>query len=88
MTGETEDGLSAWEIPKYAGGKIIEITGDVISIGSDGEPLLDVTTIKFVKVLENPNEIRNKGIEKFKQKYNWTSNQLEQAMRGGYKLNR
>ena len=88
MTGETEDGLSAWEIPKYAGGKIIEITGDVISIGSDGEPLLDVTTIKFVKVLENPNEIRNKGIEKFKQKYNWTSSQFEQAMRGGYKLNR
>ena len=88
MTGETEDGLSAWEIPKYAGGKIIEITGDVISIGSDGEPLLDVTTIKFVKVIENPNEIRNKGIEKFKQKYNWTSNQFEQAMRGGYKLNR
>ena len=88
MTGETEDGLSAWEIPKYAGGKIIEITGDVISIGSDGEPLLDITTIKFVKVLENPNEIRNKGIEKFKKKYNWTSNQFEQAMRGGYKLNR
>ena len=88
MTGETEDGLSVWEIPKYAGGKIIEITGDVISIGSDGEPLLDVSTIKFVKVIENPNEIRNKGIEKFKQKYNWTSNQFEQAMRGGYKLNR
>ena len=88
MTGETEDGLSAWEIPKYAGGKLIEITGDVVGIGSDGEPLLDVSTVKFVKIVENPNELRKKGIDAFKRKYNWTSTQFDQAMRGGYKLNR
>lgn len=88
MTGEKEDGLSAWEIPKYAGGKLIEITGDVVGIGSDGEPLLDVSTVKFVKIVENPNELRKKGIDAFKRKYNWTSTQFDQAMRGGYKLNR
>ena len=88
MTGEMEDGLSVWEIPKYAGGKIVELTGDVISIGSDGEPLLDVSTVKFVRVVDNDKEMRDIGIEKFKKQYNWTDEQYNQAMRGGYKLNR
>lgn len=88
MTGEMEDGLSVWEIPKYGGGKIVELTGDVISIGSDGEPLLDVSTVKFVRVVDNEKEMRDIGIEKFKKRYNWTDEQYNQAMRGGYKLNR
>ena len=88
MTGEMEDGLSVWEIPKYGGGKIVELTGDVISIGSDGEPLLDVSTVKFVRVVDNEKEMRDIGIEKFKKQYNWTDEQYNQAMRGGYKLNR
>ena len=88
MTGEMEDGLSVWEIPKYGGGKIVELTGDVISIGSDGEPLLDVSTVKFVRVVDNEKEMRDIGIEKFKKQYNWTDEQYNQAMHGGYKLNR
>ena len=88
MTGEMEDGLSVWEIPKYGGGKIVELTGDVISIGSDGEPLLDISTVKFVRVVDNSKEMRDIGIEKFKKQYNWTDEQYNQAMRGGYKLNR
>ena len=88
MTGEMEDGLSVWEIPKYGGGKIVELTGDVISIGSDGEPLLDVSTVKFVRVVDNDKEMRDIGIEKFKKQYNWTDEQYNQAMQGGYKLNR
>ena len=88
MTGELEDGLSVWEIPKYAGGKIVELTGDVISIGSDGEPLLDISTVKFVRVVDDIEEMRRIGIEKFKKKYNWTDEQYNQAMHGGYKLNR
>lgn len=88
MTGEMEDGLSVWEIPKYGGGKIVELTGDVISIGSDGEPLLDVSTVKFVRVVDNEKEMRDIGIEKFKKQYNWTDEQYNQAIRGGYKLNR
>lgn len=88
MTGEMEDGLSVWEIPKYGGGKIVELTGDVISIGSDGEPLLDVSTVKFVRVVDNDKEMRDIGIEKFKKQYNWTDEQYNQAMHGGYKLNR
>lgn len=88
MTGEVEDGLSVWEIPKYAGGKIVELTGDVISIGSDGEPLLDISTVKFVRVVDDIEEMRKIGIEKFKKKYNWTDEQYNQSKRGGYKLNR
>ena len=88
MTGEVEDGLSVWEIPKYAGGKIVELTGDVISIGSDGEPLLDVSTVKFVRVVDDIEEMRKIGIEKFKKKYNWTDEQYNQSKHGGYKLNR
>ena len=88
MTGEVEDGLSVWEIPKYAGGKIVELTGDVISIGSDGEPLLDISTVKFVRVVDDIEEMRKIGIEKFKKKYNWTDEQYNQSKHGGYKLNR
>ena len=88
MTGEVEDGLSVWEIPKYAGGKIVELTGDVISIGSDGEPLLDISTVKFVRVVDDIEDMRKIGIEKFKKKYNWTDEQYNQSKRGGYKLNR
>lgn len=88
MTGEVEDGLSVWEIPKYSGGKIVELTGDVISIGSDGEPLLDISTVKFVRVVDDIEDMRKIGIEKFKKKYNWTDEQYNQSKRGGYKLNR
>ena len=88
MTGEVEDGLSVWEIPKYAGGKIVELTGDVISIGSDGEPLLDISTVKFVRVVDDIEDMRKIGIEKFKKKYNWTDEQYNQSKHGGYKLNR
>ena len=88
MTGEVEDGLSVWEIPKYAGGKIVELTGDAISIGSDGEPLLDISTVKFVRVVDDIEEMRKIGIEKFKKKYNWTDEQYNQSKHGGYKLNR
>ena len=88
MTGEVEDGLSVWEIPKYAGGKIVELTGNVISIGSDGEPLLDISTVKFVRVVDDIEDMRKIGIEKFKKKYNWTDEQYNQSKHGGYKLNR
>ena len=88
LTGEAEDGLSVWEVPKYGGGKLVEVTGDVISTGSDGEPVLDISTIKFVRVVDDAVELRKKGIEAFKKKHKWTDAQIEQALRGGYKLNR
>lgn len=88
LTGEAEDGLSVWEVPKYGGGKLVEVTGEVISTGSDGEPVLDISTIKFVRVVDDAVELRKKGIEAFKKKYKWTDAQIEQALRGGYKLNR
>lgn len=88
LTGETEDGLSVWEFPKYGGGKLVEVTGEVISTGSDGEPVLDISTIKFVRVVDDWLDKRKKGIEKFKKKYKWTDAQIDQALKGGYKLNR
>lgn len=88
LTGETEDGLSVWEVPKYGGGKLVEVTGEVISTGSDGEPVLDISTIKFVRVVDDWLDMRDNGIEKFKKKYKWTDAQIDQALKGGYKLNR
>lgn len=86
-TGEKEDGYSVWEYPKYPG-DLIEVTGEAISIGSDGEPVLDVHTVKFVRVIEDWMEQYQKGKELFKEKYGWSDAQLEQALRGGYQLNR
>ena len=88
FTGETEDGLSVWEVPKYGGGKLVEVTGEVVSTGSDGEPMLDISTIKFVRVVDDWLDMRKKGIEKFKKKYKWTDAQIDQALKGDYKLNR
>lgn len=86
-TGEKEDGYSVWEYPKYPG-DLVEVTGEAISIGSDGEPVLDVHTVKFVRVIEDWMEQYQKGKELFKEKYGWSDAQLEQALRGGYQLNR
>lgn len=86
-TGEKEDGYSVWEYPKYPG-DLVEVTGEAISIGSDGEPVLDVHTVKFVRVIEDWMEQYQKGKELFKKKYGWSDAQLEQALRGGYQLNR
>lgn len=86
-TGEKEDGYSVWEYPKYPG-DLVEVTGEAISIGSDGEPVLDVHTVKFVRVIEDWMEQYHKGKELFKEKYGWSDAQLEQALRGGYQLNR
>lgn len=88
FTGETEDGLSVWEVPKYGGGKLVEVTGEVISTGSDGEPVLDISTIKFVRIVDDWLDMRKNGIAEFKKKYKWTDAQIDQALKGGYKLNR
>lgn len=88
MTGETEDGLSVWEIPKYQTGKIVEVTGTAISTGSDGEPILDVSTVKFVRTVTDLATLREQGKKRFMELYGWTEKQLEQALFGGYELHR
>lgn len=88
MTGETEDGLSVWETPKYQTGKIVEVTGTAISTGSDGEPILDVSTVKFVRTVTDLVTLREQGKKRFMDLYGWTEKQLEQALRGGYELHR
>lgn len=88
MTGETEDGLSVWETPKYQTGTIVEITGKPISTGSDGEPILDVSSVKFVRKVTNLAEMRQKGKDAFKSLYSWTDAQVDQALYGGYELHR
>lgn len=86
MTGESEGGLSVWEIPKYGGGKVAVVTGEVISIGSDGEPVLDVSTVKFKALYKNDKEMREKGIRAFAEKYHWTEEQVRNALDGKIKI--
>lgn len=88
MTGEQEAGLSVWETVKYGGGKVVELTGDVVGLGSDGEPLLDVSTVKFVRVVDDAQKLRIEGEKRFMDIYGWNQSQLQQAKKGGYKLNR
>lgn len=86
FTGEKEDGLSVWETVKYADKHLHKISGEVIGKGSDGEPILDVKSVKMIE--EDVSDIvdkRKQGRELFKKKYNWTDTQIEQALYGGYK---
>ena len=88
MTGEEEAGLSVWETPKYRTGTIIEVTGKPISIGSDGEPILDISSIKFVRKVDDLETMRANGRAAFESLYSWTNAQVDQALRGGYELHR
>lgn len=51
LTGDIEDGLSVSDVDDV--GKYFRhmylITGDEISTGSDGEPILDLDTAKFLR---------------------------------------
>ena len=86
-TGQKEDGLSVWEIPKYARKNMVRVSGEVIGIGTDGEPLLDVKTVKLEPDLKvSVPEARKAGIKKFCEKYDWTLDQVESALRGGFDL--
>lgn len=91
MSGAAEDGLSVWETPKYHGSIVEKLSGEVVGVGADGEPLLDV---KSVKVLEAGNiykkirEQRAKGRELFKEQYNWTDEQIENALSGRFEIQR
>lgn len=87
MTGQKEDGVSCWERPKYFGTYMERITGDLVGIGSDGEPLLDPKTIKLIGVNDiDIAEARKKGREEFCNIFNWTQEQLENALKGKYKF--
>ena len=91
FTGEKEDGLSVWEIPKYFGSYFEKLTGEVVGIGADGEPLLNVKTVKLVSangVYEETVEKKKAGRELFKQKYNWTDDQIDSALTGDFTITR
>lgn len=87
MTGSYEDGLSVWERPKYYDKYMERLSGEVIGIGSDGEPLLDVKTVKLLEPI-NITEAQKKGRKKFLELYGWTEEQLDKALRGDYKVTR
>ena len=88
-SGETEDGLSVWEVPKYYDKYMERITGDIVGIGADGEPLLDVKTVKLLGV--NDSDIKAKiedGKHRFCEIYGWTREQLENVLQGRMKKTR
>ncbi|MDD2542538.1 MAG: phage minor capsid protein [Desulfuromonadaceae bacterium] len=86
MTKAVEDGLSVWERPLYHADNIYKISGDLIGIGADGEPLLDVKTVKLLSdkpfTLDLQDELMKKGKALFLNKYNWTPEQLDNALKG------
>lgn len=81
-TGESEKGLSVWEYNKYSFKHLYQVTGNVIDTGSDGEPILDVSTIKYSKEV-TPSELRQsfeKGKKKFMKTYEWSEKQVDNAL--------
>lgn len=84
MTGEKEDGVSVWESPKYLFKYTYRVTGDVVSVGSDGEPVLDPKSIKLVSEKNYRTSDYNEGMEKgkslFCETYGWTAEQYDDAL--------
>ena len=90
MTGKKEDGLSVWEISKYPSDILEKVSGDVIGIGSDGEPLLDVKTVKLLEadVNDQYNDMIKRGRKRFLEIYGWTEKQLDSALNGSANIRR
>lgn len=89
MTGEQEDGVSVWESPKYPFKYQYRVSGEVIGVGSDGEPLLDPKSIKLVSTksygILDYNKAMEKGKAEFCKAYGWTEIQYEEAKNGSIK---
>lgn len=90
MTGVVERGLSVMEGPAYGGfDYYYTITGKIVGTGSDGENVLDVSTLRVVErfddnVISTFYERRKSGEEIFMRKYGWTREQLDAALKGNY----
>lgn len=86
MNGKEENGLSVWEIPKYTGKYIYRVSGDVTTIGSDHEPVLDISSVKFVEEVDFKKLRRDdaSGKDLFSKIYNWSFRQIDNAIDGIY----
>lgn len=92
-TGESEDGVSVWDGMKYASHDYTyKVSGDIVGVGSDGEPILDPKTMKVVGGLKKTSDYRKefnaakkRGEKAFMDAYGWDKQQMEQATIGGYK---
>lgn len=86
MTGKSEDGVSVWESPKYSFKYMYKVSGKVVGIGSDGEPVLDPKSIKLISNKSYGMSDYKKGIETgkkiFCEKYDWTEAQFDAAISG------
>lgn len=86
MTGEKEDGVSVWESPKYPFKYQYRVSGEVVGVGSDGEPLLDPKSIKLIDAksygIADYNKAMEKGKSAFCRAYGWTEAQYEEAKTG------
>jgi len=60
------------------------VTGDVVSIGSDGEPVLDPKSIKLVSTksfsIKDYNKAMEIGKQAFMELYGWTEQQYDDAL--------
>ena len=89
-SNEAEDGLSVWEDVKYPFKHLYRVSGDVISVGADGEPVLDTKTVKFIEQIDYKDVYAayDKGKKKFAETYGWTAKQTEDAWSGQFDKSR
>lgn len=93
MTGKYEQGLSVWPNANYLGHHkyLYKVSGVVNGWGADGEPTLDINTLKVISPIKpwdkwapDIYKMHDNGKRRFKQLYNWTDAQMEQ-FKGDYK---
>jgi hypothetical protein len=84
-TGEKELGLSTWEKLNYTGQKYVyKISGIPIATGDDGEPVLDVKSLKAIGKEIPASRARSEYLKKkkageeiFKKRFGWTQEQID-----------
>lgn len=90
LTGEVENGLSVWDRPENMGCDYsYKISGTVIGYGSDGEPVLDMLSLKPIGKMTNGVNYSNgyvtarkNGEKIFMEKFGWTQEQVN-AIKAG-----
>lgn len=91
LSGENEEGLSVWDRPENVGHDYTyKISGEIIGYGSDGEPILDMSTLNPIGEMTDGKNYADKyilakqnGEKIFMEKFGWTQGQVE-AIKNGW----
>lgn len=90
LSGEKEEGLSVWDRPENVGHDYTyKISGTVVGFGSDGEPILDMSTLNPIGEMTDGTRYadeyilaKQNGEKIFIEKFGWTKEQVDAIKNG------